>query len=274
MLQQVEPITVHIEAGRLNAALKAVKPAISKALTRSYLCGVYMHYVDGAIRFVATDGQRLSIQYVKTDDDLRALPGVILPPTFVAAVIKATNKGSRRHLDCPIVIRPGNVTAHPYNEAAIDCEPIDGTFPDYQRVMPRDEKPKCGIYTFERSELLNAVRAVTDFREAVQPGNSAILLKFAGDQLTISTTINDGKPKTWKENGASVTLTLAEPAAVPCEVCFDGRYLVDALKTFDERYHVAFHFHDMGEPNVFQADTYGKWIIMPRRLIRRPETRA
>lgn len=269
MLDQTQATTVHIEACQLNAALKAVKPAISKEETYYYLCGVYMHFADAEIRFVATDGHRVSLQTVKTEHDLRALPGVILPATFVAALIKATSKSSRRHCDCPLVVRPGKVTAHPYGESEIECEPIDGTFPDYLRVMPRDEKPERGIYTFKRDELLNAVRAVTDFREAVQPGNSAILLKFNGDQLVISTTINGSiysGNETWKDNGASVTLQLAEPASAPCEVCFDGRYVVDALKTFDERQHVAFHFHDKNGPNVFQGDAYGKWIIMPRRF--------
>lgn len=269
MLAKSEMTTVHINQGALCDALKRVRPAVSKEETRYYLCGVYMHWneAEHGISFVATDGHRLSLVTVKTDDIHHNMPGVILSADSVAAIVKATGKRSHAYHDCPMLVSGSAVTVHPYQQPQIQCALVDGPFPNYMRVIPSGD-PEHGIFTFKRDELLSAVAAVTAFREAAEDRPPAIRLSFNGTELTVSSLIGTvyGATENWTGNGARVSLKLAEPIAAPRDIGFDGRYLVDMLKTMESNQSVAFWFHDNEGPCAFKAASDGQWIVMPVRL--------
>jgi DNA polymerase-3 subunit beta len=254
---------VHINAGDLHDALSRVRGAVSKEETRYYLQGVFMHAVAGALRFVTTDGHRLCVTTVKTDADNSALPGVILSAQFVADAIKATAKKRWHHHDCPLQVLASGVTLHPHEGEPIGGGPeskIEGTFPDYMRVMPQGT-PAIGIVRMDREPLEKAIAAVTAFRAATSE-TPAIRLAFAPDGLTVSAETEGGS--------ASVKVEL-KTTTVQGErvVSFNGRYLLDVFKTINGGI-VAFDFFDAGGPNNWRgeghADAHCVWTVMPMRI--------
>lgn len=118
----------------LAASLTFVQPAVSTEATRYYLNGVFMHIHKAGMRVVATDGHRLHLDTLPpVKADLKHAAGVIIPAKTVAVVLRAL----KLYPDAPcelewtderVAVRVGAVL--------VESKTIDGTFPDYERVIP------------------------------------------------------------------------------------------------------------------------------------------
>ena len=112
--------------------------AISTEETRYYLTGIYMHTVveDGRplLRAVATDGHRLALADMPAPEGTAGLPGVIVP--------RKTIQEARRLMEdagetIGLRLSPQKVRFD-FGAAALTSKVIDGSFPDYTRVIPRE----------------------------------------------------------------------------------------------------------------------------------------
>lgn len=133
VLPEGDTPTASMSEAKLQEILRNVSPCISKEETRYYLNGIYMHAKeDGLLRAVATDGHRLAL--MTTDIPWKGLDAIV-PRSLIVLLLK--------------VLSPrGNDTIKMYGTATHRCiEPesgawairhklIDGTFPDYTRVIP------------------------------------------------------------------------------------------------------------------------------------------
>lgn len=178
----MEPIgevdfTAEIGAGEL-AALARVMPAISTEETRYYLNGVCVEKIgEWTWRFVATDGHRMMVQDV-------ALPGArgaiadrsILPRRFVELVLRHFAKtkepvlvsyGRQRRGNAPDAdLAPGAggvplVSVEGFVKGAmltLTSKLIDGTYPDYRRVIPKDFAHTIRL---DRRAMMRAVRGLS-----------------------------------------------------------------------------------------------------------------
>jgi DNA polymerase-3 subunit beta len=156
-----------LQAGDLNDALRRVRHAICKEETRYYHGGIYLHYVgrDGVLRFVATDGHRLAQADIPAPDGSDRLCPVILSGEFAAGAIKATNKRSDAFRHVRLAIGPNYARLTDWQGNVTDAELIDGTFPDYARVVPCGDPPH-GVVMLAREPLKRAVSGLTDFAKA------------------------------------------------------------------------------------------------------------
>jgi DNA polymerase-3 subunit beta len=257
MLDRSNATLVHITADDLQFALKQVRHAISQEETRYYLGGVFLHFDKGALHFVATNGHELARVSVKTEDDLSAMPAVILPRAFISDALKATSKRSHRFHDCPLVITPQWVALHPYQQETIEATPIDGTFPDYLTVIPRGFTREI---TANCEALLTAFKALAAFKHAnkVTP---CLKLTFESEWLKVSTQfdMNDAEGHAW----ANVKLT--QPVKETFIIGFNGHYLVDILSTM--KGNCTFKFEDPGSPTVLTDGSEGvDHVLMPMRV--------
>jgi DNA polymerase-3 subunit beta len=134
-----------LEAGDLNDALRRVRHAMSQEETRYYLNGVYLHFAlrDDVLRFVATDGHRLATADIPAPQGAINIRPVILSRTFVIDAIKATNKTRDARKRVRLAAGPDSATLTDWEGSVIKGALVDGTFPDYERVIPRGE-PKHG----------------------------------------------------------------------------------------------------------------------------------
>jgi DNA polymerase-3 subunit beta len=148
-----------LTAGDLHDALRRVRHATCREETRYYLNGVYLHHVarDNVLRFVATDGHRLALADVPAPRGADSLRPAILARDFVQDACKATSRARNASKDVRLSFGRDAVTFTDWDGNRIEGALVDGTFPDYERVIPRGEPPH-GTVTLAREPFLRAVR--------------------------------------------------------------------------------------------------------------------
>lgn len=115
--------------------LKAAALAMANKDIRYYLCGVYVEYVAGRIRLVATDGHRCHVvESMETSDPFGAF---ILPAATIKEVLKATKDLSAEVWIAGEVVECG--------EWAFRFKPVEGKFPDYRRIMTGPDDPTAQL---------------------------------------------------------------------------------------------------------------------------------
>lgn len=236
----------HLDAGDLGEPLQLdfadlvapVKFAISSEQTRYYLCGVHLHSTaEGGIRAVATDGHRLAHN---TACGMPTIPAVIIPaktvgivPAGVVDVSLSANKARFATADTIIVSKL-----------------IDGTFPDYARVIPQNNDKTV---TVDRKDLANAVARATAV--ASERGRGA-KFTIAGDNIAIDMLADDG---TAHED------VPAQYSGETVEIGFNTTYMQDILAVVpgDE---VSIALADSQTPAIFRGE--GDWLglVMPVRV--------
>ena len=206
---------------------------ISTEETRYYLNGVYLHAVDGRLVAVATDGHRL----MRNVGPASALEyGVILPRKLVGLLPKGT-------VTVELSQNKVRVTS---GATVITSKLIDGTFPDYVRVIPTGNS---NVLTADRQALMKAVERV-----AAVADDKSRAVKFAvGDVLRLMLA-----------DKASDEVSI-EFEGEPLEIGFNTRYVNDMLGALDGP-SVRFALGDAGMPAVVKGE--GEWtgVLMPLRV--------
>ncbi|KAB2679758.1 DNA polymerase III subunit beta [Brucella pseudintermedia] len=206
---------------------------ISTDETRYYLAGVYLHAVDGRLVAVATDGHRL-MRNVGPAGGLNY--GVILPRKLVGLLPKSA-------VTVELSQNKVRVTS---GSTVITSKLIDGTFPDYVRVIPTGNS---NVLTVDRQALMKAVERV-----AAVADDKSRAVKFAvGDVLRLMLA-----------DKASDEVSI-EFEGEPLEIGFNARYVNDMLGALDEA-NVRFALGDAGSPAVVKGE--GEWtgVLMPMRV--------
>ncbi|MDB5452600.1 MAG: polymerase subunit beta, partial [Caulobacteraceae bacterium] len=131
---------IEIDTGDLIRLIDKTRFAISTEETRYYLNGLYLHVVtEGGkvmLRAVATDGHRLALAEMPAPEGAAGAPGVIIPRKTIQEI--------RRLLDdagegVQMQVSPQKVRFE-FGAAALTSKVIDGSFPDYVRVIPKDNQ--------------------------------------------------------------------------------------------------------------------------------------
>lgn len=157
-LVEKEPPAARFEipAGKFAAMLGAVAFAISTEETRYYLNGVYLHAAGDQLITVATDGHRLARAIWSAGDRIVDMPGVIIPRKTVgllASVLKTADKQATLAVSVS-----DNRIGFELGAVSIASKLIDGTYPDYARVIPQDNPNR---WRFDVAALLSATERVS-----------------------------------------------------------------------------------------------------------------
>ena len=125
-----------VEGGELKRLFEKSRFAISTEETRYYLNGIYLHRVEGGaspkLRAVATDGHRLAQVETEATSGTEGMPGVIVPRKAVAEIIKLLDDGQA---PVEVALSPAKIR-FAVGEVVLTSKLIDGSFPDYARVIP------------------------------------------------------------------------------------------------------------------------------------------
>ena len=147
-----------LSATDLKRLIEKTQFAISTEETRYYLNGIYLHTIDVAgttmLRAVATDGHRLARVELPAPTGSDGMPGVIIPRKAVAEIVKLVEDGSESVV---IELSPAKVRLT-FDGVILTSKLIDGTFPDYQRVIPVGNDK---MLTVERGDFAKAVDRVS-----------------------------------------------------------------------------------------------------------------
>ena len=245
--------TFEIPAAELRRLIDRTRFAISTEETRFYLNGIYLHGVEGekgrVLRAVATDGHRLALADAEAPKGAENLPGIIVPRKAVAEIRRLLDDAPEvvevSTSDSKIVVRAG--------EAVLVSKLIDGSFPDYTRVIPKNN---------------NAIMLVAngDFRSAVD----RVATVSAERSRSVKLSVGDGKvvlQVTNAETGHGVEEVEAEFDNDPLEIGFNAKYLLDVAQQI-EGDKARFEFNDANsQARVIDPDDLAaQYVLMPLRV--------
>jgi DNA polymerase-3 subunit beta len=244
-----------LPAQTLRGLIDRTRFAISTEETRYYLNGIYIHQTesDGAkvLRAVATDGHRLARVEEPLPEGAGAMPGVIVPRKTVAELRKlldeVTGDVEVALSDTRIQFTVGTVT--------LTSKLIDGTFPEYERVIPRDNDKVLRVGRADFAEAVARVAAISSER------SRPVKLSLARDLLVLSASSPDQGTASEELDGDRVTYE-----AGPLEIGFQARYLNDITDQISNV--VEFRFSDGAAPTVVldSADASALYVLMPMRV--------
>ncbi|MCB1314126.1 MAG: DNA polymerase III subunit beta, partial [Sedimentitalea sp.] len=240
-------------AGVLRRLFDKSKFAISTEETRYYLNGVYMHVAEAdggkVLRCVATDGHRLA----RIDADLppgaEAMPGVIVPRKTVGEMRKLLEEDDA---DIAVSVSETKIRfATP--DITLTSKVIDGTFPDYTRVIPQGNTRRLEVDAAEFAQAVDRVATVSSER------SRAVKLQLEEDRLILSVNAPD--------SGAAEEELAVAYGDEPLEIGFNAKYLLEIASQVD-RENAVFLFNSAGEPTLMREgnDQSAIYVVMPMRV--------
>ena len=249
------PHRFSLPADRVRALIDRTRFAISTEETRYYLNGIYLHVAENdggkVLRGVATDGHRLARVEEDLPDGAGSMPGVIIPRKTVAELRKLLDEVSGSIdvalSDTRIQFTVGTVR--------LTSKLIDGTFPEYERVIPRDNDKVLRVGKKDFSDAVARVSAIST--ERARP----VKLSLARDLLVLSAASPDQGTATEELDSDRVAYE-----ASPLEIGFQARYLNDITDQIRDQ--VEFRFADGAAPTVVRdaADASALYVLMPMRV--------
>ena len=242
-----------IAAAELKHLIDRTQFAISTEETRYYLNGIYVHAVDEPdgmkFRAVATDGHRLAQAQIDAPDGSEGMPGIIIPRKAVGEIQKLVEEE-----DIPVQVELSDAKIRiTVGSVVLTSKLIDGTFPDYARVIPLGNDKELRV---DRTEFKNAVDRVSTI--ASERGR-AVKLALDTDRLVLTVTNPD--------SGTATEELAVEYQNEALEIGFNSRYLLDIAGQL-ERDTAVFLFSDPGAPTLVQdlGDAGTLYVLMPMRV--------
>ncbi len=237
----------------LRRLFDKAKFAISTEETRYYLNGVYMHAAQAAsgpvLRCVATDGHRLAQIDADLPEGATDLPGVIVPRKTVGEL--------RKLLDDDDLIIAVSVSETKVRfatpEITLTSKVIDGTFPDYARVIPTGNTKRLEVDAADFARAVDRVATVSSER------SRAVKLALDEDRLVLSVNAPD--------SGAADEELAVAYGDEPLEIGFNAKYLLEIAGQVD-RENAVFLFDSPGQPTLMREgnDETAVYVVMPMRV--------
>ena len=208
-----------LSAADVKKLINKTQFAISTEETRYYLNGIYLHVAgsgkNATLRAVATDGHRLAQAELAVPSGAAGMPGVIVPRKTVAEVQRLIedNEG-----EVTIELSSAKIRFS-IGDVVLTSKLIDGTFPDYERVIPSGNDKVLEVDCKSFAEAVDRVATISTEK------SRAIKLAMAKGQLTLTATSPDA--------GSATEELEARYTASPIEIGFNARYLLDIAEQIE-----------------------------------------
>jgi len=247
------PHRFELASEELKRLVDKARFAISTEETRYYLNGIYLHVADSddgtRLRAVATDGHRLAQVEQELPDGAAGMPGIIIPRKTVGEVRKLIDEieGKVSISLSDTQIRFG------FEGAVITSKLIDGTFPDYSRVIPQGNDKQLEMDCRLFAESVDRVSTISSDK------TRSVKLSLSNDLLTLS--VNSPDSGTAREELA------ASYSADDIDIGFNSRYLLDILAQIEGE-NVEVMLADPSAPTVLKdvMDEAVLYVLMPMRV--------
>lgn len=239
-----------LPAQALARAIGAVSFAISTEETRYYLNGIFMHATEGGVMLVATDGHRLAKRLVTAEPG--AMPGVILPRKTVGILGKLLSDKALKEATVHVEVSEAK-TRFSLPGITITSKLVDGTFPDYVRVVPQRHEGKAEL---DGAVLKTAVDRVSTI--STDRGRAA-RFRFEGGTLTLE--VNNPEAGNAQE-------VLSYDGDAKVEIGFNAKYVLDAVNSLPDG-PLLMEVSDAGSPAILRVDGDHREnlvVLMPMRV--------
>jgi DNA polymerase-3 subunit beta len=250
------PTSFELPARLLAELIDRTRFAISTEETRYYLNGIFLHVTDEdepLLKAAATDGHRLARFTISRPEGAAGMPDVIVPRKAVGELRKLLDEAIDSNVLIDLSASKIRFTMGGEGGVVLTSKLIDGTFPDYSRVIPtaNDKLLKVDPKLFF-SGVDRVATIATEKTRAVKIG-------LDNDRVTLSVTSPD--------NGTAAEELAAEYRAESLEIGFNANYLKDILGQIDSDT-VELHLADAGAPTLIRENDQARalYVLMPMRV--------
>ena len=251
------PTTFELPAQTLAQLIDRTRFAISTEETRYYLNGIFFHVAeDGAkpvLKAAATDGHRLARYTLPRPDGAEGMPDVIVPRKCVAELRKLLDEVFDTNVQVDLSASKVRFSLGGEAGVVLTSKLIDGTFPDYSRVIPTGNDKLLRLDP--KSFFAGVDRVATIATEKTR----AVKMAVDGDKVTLSVTSPD--------NGTASEEVAADYGSEGLEIGFNANYLKDILAQI-EGDNVELHLADAGAPTLIRQNDKSPalYVLMPMRV--------
>ncbi len=247
------PHNFALTATELKSLIDRTRFAISTEETRYYLNGIYLHATKTdevpVLRAVATDGHRLARVEMVMPEGAAEMPGVIVPRKTVIELRKLVEEN-----ESEVELALGETKIRfAVGGATLTSKLIDGTFPDYDRVIPSNNDKLLEVNCKEFAEAIDRVSTISTEK------SRAVKLAVETGSLVVSATS--------PETGTAVEELEVRYLSSPLEIGFNSRYLMDITAQITGE-GVQFLMSDAASPTIVRdsADSSALYVLMPMRV--------
>jgi len=249
----VMPETVaEISVKQLSSMIARTVFSISMEESRFTLNGALLLLKDETITMVATDGHRLA--YVQTASDVTQNFRALIPRKAMGEIVRLADEGAS---DAKVKISgDDNHLFFQFGERLLITRKLTGNFPDYERVLPKDN---THLAKLSKSEVRGAIERVAQFADE---RSRAIRVQFVeGEVRVFASSV---------EMGESEESVSSEYTGPELEIGFNAQYLLDFFKAIPQD-HLIFALRDQKSAGELQPvgdgakDQY-RYVVMPMRI--------
>ncbi|ESQ86798.1 DNA polymerase III subunit beta [Asticcacaulis sp. AC460] len=248
-----EGVSFSILRDDLKRLIDKTRFAVSTEETRYYLNGMYLHTLteDGSnyLRAVATDGHRLALAEMPAPDGSAGGPGVIIPRKTIDQARRLLDDGTG-YVD--LTISPAKIRFQLGN-ASLTSKIIDGSFPDYGRVIPKNNDKIMMIDTGILAKAVDRVSTISaeksrSVKMAIEPGRLTLSVRNI-------------------EAGQAVEEAEIDYDSDSIDIGFNARYILDVMGQIGGE-QVELRFADASSPTLVldPADNGVQYVLMPLRV--------
>jgi len=250
------PTSFELPAKLLAELVDRTRFAISTEETRYYLNGIFFHVTDDdtpVLKAAATDGHRLARYTIARPDGAEGMPDVIVPRKAVGELRKLLDEALDGNVEIDLSASKIRFTLGGEGGVVLTSKLIDGTFPDYSRVIPTGNDKLLKLDP--RSFFAGVDRVATIATEKTR----AVKMALDTDRVTLSVTSPD--------NGTAAEEVSAQYSSEGFEIGFNANYLKDILHQIDGD-NVELHLADAGAPTLIRQDekSAALYVLMPMRV--------
>jgi DNA polymerase-3 subunit beta len=247
------PHAFTVPAAEMKALIDRTRFAISTEETRYYLNGIYLHAAngsaEGSLRAVATDGHRLARAETALPAGAAGMPGVIVPRKTVGELYKLVQDATD-----PVAVNLSDTKIRfALDSVVLTSKLIDGTFPDYERVIPANNDKMMEVDCKEFAAAVD--RCATIAAEK----SRAVKLSLKKNSLTVSASS--------PENGTASEELEVDYKGGALEIGFNARYLMDICQQVTEG-RARFALADAASPTIIRdaENDQALYVLMPMRV--------
>jgi DNA polymerase III subunit beta len=250
------PTSFELPARVLAEMIDRTRFAISTEETRYYLNGIFLHVSDDdqpVLRAAATDGHRLARFTLPRPEGAEGMPDVIVPRKAVGELRKLLEEALDGNVEIDLSASKIRFTLGGEGGVMLTSKLIDGTFPDYSRVIPTGNDKLLKLDPKSFYEGVDRVATIaTEKTRAVKMG-------LEQDKVTLSVTSPD--------NGTAAEEVPADYRSDALEIGFNANYLKDILHQIDGDT-VELHLADPGAPTLIRQNEKSPslYVLMPMRV--------
>lgn len=247
------PIKFEIDKEELKTLIDRTQFSASVEEARYYLNGLYVHAKNEGetkvLRVVATDGHRLACAESPLPEGAEKLEGVIIPRKSVLEIRKLLDDAS---IDNIVMALSENKVRISFENVTLTSKLIDGTFPDYERVIPTDNDKVLEVNVKELSAAVDRVSVVTERSRGIRLITDTNHVTVAASNAELGNATEELEAKYDKES---------------IDTGYNFRYLLDILTQIkgDE---VRFSLSGNTSATVINdtSDTSAIYVLMPMRI--------